>query len=393
MTLLSAESFSALNVAQYSIRLRALEPARLPAFAGSALRGAFGHALKSAVCVMPHRDCQRCLVASRCIYPATFEPQFPAHLTEWKSETNAPAPYVLDPPVYQQRAGIVAKELESNLSADGGMTNVPPRRQPKWESHRPLEPGEEIVVGLTLMGQAIEHLPFIVLAIHEMTQRGIGAAQPVESADSSADETSVSTGKAAAARRFKRPQFALAEVAEYTAERRFRTLYTESDQRLASTTAVLPLSQWVAARVAEWDAADRVRVRFLTPTRIKVDGDLQPRVDFPLLARNLLRRVSMLTAIYGGAKPNWEYAQILAAAAEIRTVESALRWWDVQRYSARQQTPLKMGGFVGHVEFASPQLREFWPLLAAGELLRVGKNVSFGLGKFRVETLTNSDDR
>ncbi|MBL8189025.1 MAG: CRISPR system precrRNA processing endoribonuclease RAMP protein Cas6 [Acidobacteria bacterium] len=391
MTLLSADSFSALNVARYRIRLRALESARWPAFAGSALRGAFGHALKSAVCVMPHRECHRCLVSSRCIYPNTFEPAFPAHLHEWKSEANAPVPYVLDPPVYQQRTveSVPATTEPASIAEPIAAAPNAPRRQSKWEQHHPLAAGEEIHFGLTLIGPAIEHLPFIVLAIHEMTQRGIGAPQSADRAHQPTVGKGLSEHVSSPTVRKglpKRPQFALAEVAELDLHHQYRTLYTESDQRLESSAAATPtLGQWVAARLAELPASESVRVRFVTPTRIKVDDDLQPRADFQLLARNLLRRVSMLTAIYGGQKLELDYARILAVAADIRTAESALRWWDWRRYSARQQTPMKMGGFVGHAEFTGPLLAELLPLLAAGEILRIGKGTSFGLGKFQIE--------
>lgn len=63
------EDFAALDLSRYELKLRACEPVSLPAFLGSTLRGAFGHALKEAVCVMNHRDCAKCLVADRCIYP------------------------------------------------------------------------------------------------------------------------------------------------------------------------------------------------------------------------------------------------------------------------------------------------------------------------------------
>jgi hypothetical protein len=74
-----------------------VDAARLPAFSGSTLRGAFGFALKRAVCVMSHRDCPRCLVRSRCIYPYVFETSAPAD-SKLAHQQNAPHPFTLDPP-------------------------------------------------------------------------------------------------------------------------------------------------------------------------------------------------------------------------------------------------------------------------------------------------------
>lgn len=403
MNLLPTESFDALKVARYQIRLRALEPAQFPAFAGSALRGAFGHALKSSVCVMQHRDCERCLVASRCIYPNVFEPEFPPHLTEWQNERNAPSPYLLDPPVHRKRIESVPEAVATGSgsmiiaaeSADSVPHAVPnqtnQRRPPKWERHRQLAGGEEIEFGLTLLGRAIEHLPFIVLAIHEMTQRGIGAPQferPSLSDTPSAAETVLEPEAAPRRQMPPRPRFALAEVVLLAADGQRRTIYTEASERLESPAAPPPsLRQLVEHRLTEIEASGQLRLRFLTPARIKVDGDLQPRADFALLVRNLLRRVSMLTAVHGEAKLALDYRQLIARAAEVQTAASELRWWDLQRYSARQHTKLKLGGFVGSASYAGAALGEFLPLLVAGEILRIGKGTSFGLGKFQIEPM------
>ena len=58
---MSPEDFAPLALSRYELRLRAEEVCSLPAVLGSTLRGAFGHALKKTVCVMPHRDCERCI--------------------------------------------------------------------------------------------------------------------------------------------------------------------------------------------------------------------------------------------------------------------------------------------------------------------------------------------
>src|SRR5579862_7488959 len=90
--------FSALEVARFRLVLRALEDASLPAFLGSTLRGAFGHALKQAVCVMSHKCCERCLVQDRCIYPYLFETPAPPDSVLLKGQQQAPHPFILTPP-------------------------------------------------------------------------------------------------------------------------------------------------------------------------------------------------------------------------------------------------------------------------------------------------------
>lgn len=53
---MTLDDFDSLVVSRYELKLQALQKALLPQFLGSTLRGAFGHALKQAVCVMPHRQ-------------------------------------------------------------------------------------------------------------------------------------------------------------------------------------------------------------------------------------------------------------------------------------------------------------------------------------------------
>jgi CRISPR/Cas system endoribonuclease Cas6 (RAMP superfamily) len=43
-----------------------------------------------------------------------------------------------------------------------------------------------------------------------------------------------------------------------------------------------------------------------------------------------------------------------------------------------------MGGFVGTIVYGGEMLKEFWPLIVAGEILRIGKGTSFGLGKYEM---------
>src|SRR5882672_5707231 len=69
----SSKQIESIRLGRYEVHLRAQVETVLPAFLGSALRGAWGHALKAVACSMPHGDCGRCLVVERCLYPRLFE--------------------------------------------------------------------------------------------------------------------------------------------------------------------------------------------------------------------------------------------------------------------------------------------------------------------------------
>ncbi|MFN3717139.1 MAG: hypothetical protein ACK4R8_10495, partial [Thiobacillus sp.] len=83
--------------ARYRFDCTVETPMRLPEYAGSTLRGAFGHAFKRTVCVTREKDCKACPLYRGCAYPAVFAPPAPeSHAVQKFSDI--PAPYVIEPP-------------------------------------------------------------------------------------------------------------------------------------------------------------------------------------------------------------------------------------------------------------------------------------------------------
>jgi CRISPR/Cas system endoribonuclease Cas6 (RAMP superfamily) len=68
----------------------------------------------------------------------------------------------------------------------------------------------------------------------------------------------------------------------------------------------------------------------------------------------------------------------------VETEESTLQWFDWKRYSNRQEMEMLMGGLVGGISYTGA-LTEFCPLLRLGEVVHVGKQTTFGLGKIEVK--------
>jgi CRISPR/Cas system endoribonuclease Cas6 (RAMP superfamily) len=92
----------------------------------------------------------------------------------------------------------------------------------------------------------------------------------------------------------------------------------------------------------------------------------------------------VLAEVHCGHRTKINAKEVLASAADVKTEKSDLRWHDWERYSARQNTRMTLGGFVGRITFAGP-LGPWWPLFEVGEVLHVGKGTAFGLGKYRIE--------
>ena len=231
------------------------------------------------------------------------------------------------------------------------------------DSRHRLSQGERLTFGLLLMGRAVEYLPYVVYAVSEMARRGLGVA---------------------------RTPFKLTEVAMIDENGNRKPIYSGESQRISvPDSATMRLSDLICRRLDQLAtmsgfSAETLRLKFLTPARIRVEGDLQVGMSFELLVRNLLRRVSMLAAVHGRARLELDYRGLIDRAGEAETRSSALRWFDLERYSNRQQTKMSLGGFTGEVEYAGKAIVEFLPLITAGELLHLGAGTSFGLGRYEI---------
>jgi hypothetical protein len=127
-------------LARYRFEWRATTPVRLPDFAGSMLRGAFGQALRQLACMTRQKECPGCPLLASCPYPAVFAPPPPPEHALQKFSA-IPVPYVIEPP------------------EDGA---------------RLVAPGESFSFSLVLIGRALAELPLIILAWRRALARGIG---------------------------------------------------------------------------------------------------------------------------------------------------------------------------------------------------------------------------
>lgn len=315
-----ADVIRAMRWARLRVTMRAEEMLHLPPYKGSTFRGAFGHAFKRVACPL-RRQCEGCAHRTVCVYVYVFE-------TAGSSDDSAVArgsavahPFVVEPPETAQGE---------------------------------FRPGDTLTFGLILIGRAIPLAPYFLAACREMGRLGLGRGR----------------GRC-------RLERAMADDPEEPAGRQ---VYDGERDLMAA--AVPP---WSMQDLEDGAApvGDRVTLEFLTPTRLRRDADLVVRPDFATLATVLLRRVSVLAEVHCGHLPAINACEILAPAADVAVETSDLRWYDWERYSARQDARMALGGFVGRITFTGP-LSPWWPLLKLGEILHVGKGTGFGLGKYRM---------
>lgn len=130
-----------IRVARYRLDFVVGKSLRLPAFAGSTLRGVFGRALRASVCVTGKTDCDGCPLLASCPYAAIFEPRPSAGCNFFQEFSQIPRPYVIEPPEWGEKHYV---------------------------------PGERLSLHLVLAGRALDQLPLILWAFHKALSQGVG---------------------------------------------------------------------------------------------------------------------------------------------------------------------------------------------------------------------------
>ncbi|HXF94116.1 MAG TPA: CRISPR system precrRNA processing endoribonuclease RAMP protein Cas6 [Nitrospiraceae bacterium] len=314
-----------LSFGRFTIALKPDAALRLPLYAGSMFRGAFGLALKRVVCATHTYECVPCGLKDRCIYPYVFETPPPPDTRVMRKYPAAPHPFVLEPPA-------------------GGQT---------------VAPGEAFELGLTLFGRALRWLPHFIFTFERMGRIGFGSRRVT----------------------------ATVTEANGWVDGRCCRIYSAKEGILAGTEACMQtarLSLHPPVGGADGRAKARMEIEFLTPVRVKYDERLAMSLEFHILVRALLRRIAHLSYFHCGGDPSEvAFREWINLARSVQTVSSALVWYDWTRYSQRQQETMQLGGLIGRVTFEGP-LGPFVPLLRVGEVTHVGKATSFGLGQYRL---------
>jgi len=300
--------------ARYRLEFTTEQPIHLPEYAGSALRGAFGHALRQLACVTRQPHCAECPLYRSCAYPAIFETPPPLAYARRKV-SNVPLPFVVEPPPWGERAHAAGSLLHFST---------------------------------VLIGPALAQLPMVLMAWRRALQLGLG------------------------------PQQGTARLERVFVEGQTEPILSAAAPGVRPHAQLLPLPP-------PGPAPGCVTLVFDTPLRLQIGGHLLGVGELTAqhLLRALLRRVAELVELQLGASLDIDFAALSAHASTI-SGESQLAWRDWTRQSNRQQQRMVLGGVVGRWTLQG-DLAPFWPLLHLGQWLHVGKNTTFGLGRYRIE--------
>ncbi|MCX7991439.1 MAG: CRISPR system precrRNA processing endoribonuclease RAMP protein Cas6 [Proteobacteria bacterium] len=304
-----------------NFKIIATETISLPYFKGSTFRGVFGNTFKKVVCALKTRTCDNCILKQSCIYAYVFE-----------------TPEPLDKPFFKK----------------GNNKNIPHPFiiEPPLNSKKFFSANENITFSLILIGKARSYLPYFIYTFIECGKIGIGKG---------------------------RGHFKVKEVYSHRGEK----VYDDEKSNI-----IPPDYEEINIDEKISDAEDRedtsLTLNFETPLRLKNNKDLVTKLDFSILVKSLLMRIDLLHFFHcDGTKSEWDYKKIIELSKNVTVSKDNLRWWDWERYSTRQQTRMRLGGLIGSVTFTG-KISPFTQILKAGEILHVGKNTSFGLGKYQI---------
>jgi len=314
------------RVAKFEFKIVAQDKLYLPEYKGSTIRGGFGQTLRRVVCVTRDKECKNCLLKEKCAYSYIFETPPPKNTKMLTKYSYVPHPFVIEPPL---------------------------------ERKREYKEGEEFSFNLILIGKASDYLPYFVFAFDKLGEFGLGR---------------------------DRGKYWLKEVRCIRDSFNSDHLIYTGEDKIFKDTYELITGEDILKECKNHHNKRKITLNFLTPTRLKFGEHFTKELEFHILIRNLLRRVSLLSYFHCGKELNVDFKDLIEKAKKVKREESNLTWYDWERYSTRQGTRMMLGGFIGKLtfNFNEVSLERFIPFILLGSYIHVGKETSFGLGKYEI---------
>lgn len=132
-----------------------------------------------------------------------------------------------------------------------------------------------------------------------------------------------------------------------------------------------------------------VNICLRTPMRLQRNGhpisaEKLTAYDFLI---SVVRRQQILAKQHILTYPAIDFNELRPFIETAKIRDSALHWFDWFRYSSRQKTKIALGGIMGTFTLQG-DLTKLYPYLVMGEYFHVGKSTVLGMGKYRIEHIS-----
>lgn len=218
--------------------------------------------------------------------------------------------------------------------------------------NRFYQPGDRLLFNVVLIGQAVKQLPLVIFAL----KKGF--------------EYNVAHGKAR-----------LLEVDYIEPKGDAICIYHEGNTSVTEHEITLPKPDLCGS--------NEITLHFETHLRLQNNGvalgakEITPHV----FLNALVRRIALLSEFHIKQPLSINFSNFSAQAETVQW-EKNFHWKDWQRYSSRQKQKMHLGGLLGSCTFKDLP-SEFVPFLYLGQWCHVGKNATFGLGKYQLALKSN----
>lgn len=372
---LHGTSFPHVELVSLSIAVRWQRPTLIPAtIVANVLRGALGITFRRLVCPAEwmNHECRPCPLYADCAYGQVFMPSPPHDSPQLRLQQDLPRPFIIEPP-----------GLDPNA---------------------PVTP-ERMTFRLTLVGAAIDRLPYFITTLERLGRDGMGRdrvpfdVEQITAHHPAGDETLFTAGSTTV--RFPRRRISTLDLLSSrrlggNVEDRQESRDKSQDPEGVITSS--PEFSTLHPHPVQSPQSFDLTLRFLTPTLLKsgsgVDAkgrripavEIRDRPPFGVIARRLRDRISALCAFFCEPWGHPDFASLGRAADAVELVDSRTVWLTRERRSTRTGQSHELSGFIGEATYRFPDaatLATFLPLLKLAEHVHVGKNAPWGNGKVR----------
>lgn len=225
--------------------------------------------------------------------------------------------------------------------------------------------GEAFTFTLSLLGNAHDLLPYLILGVAAMGDHGVGKPDA----------------------HGHRGRFTVAAIdAVHPLTGATRALLDAHGRQVDLTT--LPVTDAdVRAAVGELraqiDPERGLCVRFHTPLRLNQEQRLVKAPAFFPLVKQIALRVLDLCAQHGAGRPDVRLKEQLYPAADaVRLLADRTTWMELTGFSRRVGRAQQLGGLVGEAVYQTADWSPLLPWLVWGQVVQVGKNTVKGCGVY-----------